>query len=516
MEDAHVQQSLIATTLDRTGGGMSELEFDAADRARWEPSADEIRRLGHRVVDLVADHLSGLPDGPVFRPFPNEQAREMLDEPLAVAGQNADAILDRIAEQVLPFPFGNGHPRFAGWVNGPPVVLSVLVEMLAAALDPSVAGGNHAATYVEHETLNWLKDLIGFPRDGMGLLVSGGSAATITALAVARHRATDGATRDAGVTQGDRRLVVYTSEQGHSAIAKAVELLGIGGDNLRRLPVDGAWRIRLDALEQALDDDVAAGYVPMAVAVSAGTVNTGAIDPLREVRELCDRFGTWMHVDGAYGAPAILTDRYRDALAPLALADSVALDAHKWLYVPYDAGAVLVRDAASMQACFSRVASYVRESGDPEGVTWLPWFSEFGVEQTRAFRALKVWAALGLHGRDGYARSISRDCRLAEHLAGLAAAHPELELVAHNLSIVCLRCAPSSVPAHQLDELNRAVLRDVQLGGRAFVSSTELDGSFVLRACLINPRTTAADVDAIAAEIVAAGARAAQHHGPAG
>jgi aromatic-L-amino-acid/L-tryptophan decarboxylase len=487
---------------------MSGLSFDADDQVRWEPSADEIRRLGHRVVDLVADHLAGLPDQPVFRPFPNRTARELLAEDLPATGESAELILDRISEQVMPYPFGNGHPRFAGWVNGPPVVLSVLVEALAAALDPSVAGGNHAATYVEHQTLNWLKDLIGFPREGMGLLVSGGSAATIVALAVARHRASDGASRDTGLVQDARPLVVYTSEQGHSAIAKAVELLGIGGDNLRRLPVDADWQLRPDALEDSISTDVAAGRVPMAVAVSAGTVNTGAIDPLLEVRAICDRFGGWMHVDGSYGAPAILDERYRDALTPLALADSVALDAHKWLYVPYDAGAVLVRDAALMRASFSRVASYVREGDDPDGVTWLPWFSEFGFEQTRAFRARKVWSALRLHGRDGYARSIARDCRLAGHLAALAEDHPELELVAHNLSVVCLRYVVAGLAAQTLGDLNRAVLRDVQLGGRAFVPSTELDGRFVLRACFINPRTTAADVEAIAEEIVAAGRRA--------
>jgi glutamate/tyrosine decarboxylase-like PLP-dependent enzyme len=216
-----------------------------------------------------------------------------------------------------------------------------------------------------------------------------------------------------------------------------------------------------------------------------------------------------MHVDGAYGAPAILADRYRDELRPLARADSLALDAHKWLYVPYDAGAVLVRDAELMRSTFSRVASYVRQNEDPEGVTWLPWFSEFGVEQTRPFRALKVWAAIRLHGRDGYARSITRDTLLADRLAALADAHPELQLIAHNLSIVCLRCTPPGTPDHALNDLNRRVLRDVQLGGEAFVSSTELDGRFVLRACFINPRTTAADVDRVLEAVVVAGRRAA-------
>jgi glutamate/tyrosine decarboxylase-like PLP-dependent enzyme len=484
---------------------MSEagLEHGQGDRERWEPSAEQIRRWGHRVVDLVADHLTGLPGRPVFDPFPNHLARAMLGEAPPQAGEPAEAVLDRIAEQVLPWPFGNGHPCFAGWVNGPPVVLAVLVEALAAALNPSVAGGNHAATYVEHQVLSWLRELVGFPADAGGLLVSGGSAATITALAVARFHVTAGRVRDAGLAQDQHPLIVYTSEQAHSAIGKAVEVLGLGTDHLRRLSVDGQCRLRVDALREALARDQADGAIPMAVAVTAGTVNTGAIDPLHEVREVCDAAGVWMHVDGAYGAPAILDARYRDELAPIAGADSLALDAHKWLYVPYDAGAVLVRDAALMRATFSRVASYLAETGDPEGVTWLPWFSEYGLEQTRPFRALKIWAALRYHGRDGYARSIGRDNRLADHLAHLATDHYELELVAHNLSIVALRYRPPMpIDDAPLDELNRQVLRTVQLNGQAFLSGTELDGRFVLRACFINPRTTADDVHRIADAIL--------------
>jgi pyridoxal-dependent decarboxylase-like protein len=223
-------------------------------------------------------------------------------------------------------------------------------------------------------------------------------------------------------------------------------------------------------------------------------------------RQLCDETGVWLHVDGAYGAPAILDPRYTDQLAPLADADSVALDAHKWLYVPYDAGAVLIRDPALMRATFSRVAAYVAATGDPNGVTLLPWFSEYGLEQTRPFRALKIWAALRHHGRDGYARSIARDNRLADHLARLADRADELELVAHNLSIVCLRYRPAErLDDDQLDELNHRVLTAVQLSGQAFLSGTELDGRFVLRACFINPRTTGADVQLIADTVIAAG-----------
>jgi glutamate/tyrosine decarboxylase-like PLP-dependent enzyme len=378
---------------------LSELDFPSASRERWEWSADDVRRVGYRIADLVAEHLSELPAGPVFRPFPNDRARAMLDEPLPEHGQAPGEIVEAVAAEILPFPFGNGHPRFAGYVNGAPVVLAVLVDALAAAMHVPAAGGNHAATYVERQVLEWLKQLAGFPPDGAGLLVSGGSAATLVGLAAARHRATGGAVRAEGVDQGDAPLVVYTSAEGHSAIVKAVELLGIGARHLRRVAVDDDWRIDVDLLRAAIVTDRAAGARPMAVAVSAGTVNTGAIDPLEAVRALCDEAGVWMHVDGAYGAPALLDPRYEPELAALGRADSLALDPHKWLYVPYDAGAVLVRDAGELRAAFSLVAAYLRQDADPAGVTWLPWLSEYGPEQTRPFRALKVWAALRHHGR---------------------------------------------------------------------------------------------------------------------
>jgi aromatic-L-amino-acid/L-tryptophan decarboxylase len=475
------------------------------EEERWEWTPQEIRRVGHRVVDLIADHLSGLPDEPVFRPFPNERARTMLDEPLPERGADADAVLDRFAAEILPHPFGNGHPRFFGWVNGPPVVLGVLAEALAAAMNPSVAGGNHAATYVERQALNWLKDLVGLDRDAMGLLVSGGSAATLVGLAAARHRATGGAVRADGV---DERLVAYTSDQGHSAIRKAIELLGLGERRLRVLPTDAERRLDVDALRSALAADRAADLVPMAVAASAGTVNSGAIDPLAELAELCRAEGVWLHVDGAYGAPGVLDPRYRDRLAPIAAADSLAMDAHKWLYVPYDCGAVFVRDAELMRDAFSFVPPYLREASDPDGVSWLPWLSEYGLEQTRAFRALKLWMALSFHGRAGYAEAIARDVDHAERLAALVEAHPRLELVAHSLGIVCLRCLPPEpLPDdEQLDAFNQRVLRELQLGGEAFLSGTVLDERYVLRACFVNPRTRDEDLPRVVAAIERAAA----------
>jgi glutamate/tyrosine decarboxylase-like PLP-dependent enzyme len=468
--------------------------------ADWEWDAEELRRHGYRVVDLLVEHLTTLPDRPVFRPYPRELAAARLSAPLPEQGRPVDDLLDEIATTVLPWPLGNGHPRWAGWVNGPPSPVAVLVDTLATAMNPSVAGGNHAATYVEKQAVRWLGELLGLPGWG-GLLVSGGSAATVHALAAARHRATGGTVRETGLDQTTAPLTVYASDQAHSALAKAVELLGLGAAALRVLPSDRNRRLPVDALAAALATDRERGARPMAVVASAGTVNTGAIDPLAALAEVCAAHGVWLHVDGAYGAPAVLDPRYAAELAPMAAADSLAVDAHKWLAVPYEAGAVLVRDEEGLRAAFSRVPAYLREDTDPDGVTWLPWFSEYGTQQTRGFRALKVWATLAHHGRAGYAETVGRDLDLAERLAARIERAPGLTLTTRGLSVVTFRRTPAGVPAAELDRLNREVLRLVQLGGEAFLTGTELDGAFVLRACITNPRMRPADADRLVAAV---------------
>jgi len=483
----------------RSGGAPADrLEFSPGTRARWEWSAEEIRRVGHRVVDLIAEHLTTLPDRPVFRPYPRAEADAMLEAPMPTGGADSTAILDEFAAAIAPYPFGNGHPRFYGWVNSPPTVIGVFAEALAAAMNPSCAGGNHAAVYVEHQVLRWIAAMLGFPEGCGGLLVSGTSIATVTALAVARHAATGGTVRARGLQGTDAPLVVYTSREGHGCVQKAVELLGIGSDHLRTVACDGAFRLDVPDLERAIARDRAAGLRPMAVAASAGTVNTGAIDPLAEIAAVCRRCGLWLHVDGAYGAPAILTAGYRDPLEAIGLADSVAVDPHKWLYVPVEAGVVLVRDAAAMRDAFSLVPPYLRTDGLAAGVGGPPWFSEFGVQQTRGFRALKIWMALKHHGRAGYAEAITRDTALARYLASRVEAADDLELAApQSLSIVCFRYAPPALRDNpeRADAVNRAVLETLQLGGRAFLSSTTLHGRFVLRACIVNPRASRADLD---------------------
>jgi aromatic-L-amino-acid/L-tryptophan decarboxylase len=448
-------------------------------------SSAEIRRVGHRVVDLIADYLTRLGDGPVWRPVPADLAQAWQHAPLPTGCQSTDEILDTFVRDVAPYPFGNGHPRFFGWVNSPPTEIGIFADALAATMNPSVAGGDHAAVHLERQVTRWFAELLGFPASAMGLLVSGSSAAALTGLAVARLHACRRIGHDVREDGLPRvALRVYATAEAHSCHQKAVELLGLGRKAMRLVPTDSALRATVTALDAMIAADIAAGEQPMAVIASAGTVNTGAIDPIDAIADVCERHGVWLHIDGAYGAPAVITDAYRPALKAIASANSLAIDPHKWLSVPVENGMVLVRDAALMRDAFSLVPPYLRTEGQP-------WLSEYGIQQTRGFRALKTWMALRYHGVDGYRQRIAHDCTMAERLAAVVRAAPELELwEPTSLSIVCFRVVGT-------DERNRAVLHALQQGGKAFVSSTTLGGRFWLRACFVNHLTEERDVDVL-------------------
>ncbi len=464
---------------------------------KWVWPQEEIRRIGYQVIDLIAHYLTSLPNGPVFQPFPRELAANYLNSSAPKAGESAENILEDFAREIVRFPFGNGHPRFYGWVNSPPAVISVFAEALAAAMNPSCAGGNHAAIYVEREVINWFKQIVSFPANSMGLLVSGGSMAALTALATARYAKCSFDVRKEGLQGAHRRLIFYRSGEGHACHQKAIELMGIGHENLRIVPHDSALRMDPSALEAAMVEDRQRGDLPVAVIASAGTVNTGTIDPLDAISDVCARHGVWLHVDAAYGGPAILTTKYREQLSGLARADSLTLDPHKWMYIPVEAGLVLVRDAEALRRAFSLVPSYLRTDGRTEGVGGLPWYSEYGFQQTRGFRALKVWMALRYHGVEGYSSSIERDISLAELLRDSLRNDRDFEVFEpQSLSIVCFRFVPQNFGHHldAVDVLNKAILEKVQLGGEAFLSSTVIDGKFWLRACVINPYAEEEDI----------------------
>jgi aromatic-L-amino-acid decarboxylase len=481
--------------------------------ATLDLDADEFRRLALRALELAAAHLGGIRERDVFRPMRPAEREALLTAALADEGAPPEAILERVQTAVLPHPMGNGHPRFFGWVNSPPAPLGVLADFLAAALGPSCAGGDHAAIYVERCAVRWLMELVGFPTAGsMGLLVSGGSAAAIVGLAAARHRAVarrGGDVRRDGV-QGPR-LVLYVSEEGHGCLRKAAELLGLGASAVRVVPVDHELGLDVHALEAAVRDDRAAGHVPFCVAASAGTVSTGAIDPLAAIADVCAREALWLHVDGAYGAIGVVDPALAPRYAGMERADSLALDPHKWLSVPVDCGAVLVRDGALLRDAFSLVPPYLRTE-EGKGFGGLPWFSEYGFEQTRGFHALKLWAVLQQLGRNGVARHVARHVALAGRLAAIVDAAPDLERLAPvELSIVCFRYVPPSLAndPERLDALNQQTMERVQSEGRAFLTGTVVRGRFALRACVLHYQTSEADIDALVDVVRATGAACA-------
>lgn len=465
---------------------------------------NDLQHAGRSAADLAVDHLAAIADGPVWRPVAEADRSWLTDQPLPASGRPLADLLHDVRERMLPYPMGNGHPRFFGWVNSPPSPAGVLVAPLAAAMNPSCAGGEHAGTLLERTAVRWLAELVGFPhRPGAGLLTSGASMATVIALATARQRAMRQQGDDVRETglYGHAPLTVYVSAEGHSCVRKAAELLGLGSCYLRTVPVDSTYRMDTDELRRLITADSAAGLRPLFVAASAGTVNTGAVDPLEDVADIAREHGAWFHIDGAYGALGVLADGAGPRYAGLEQADSLALDPHKWLGVPVDAGCILFRDPAGPRDTFSLVPPYLRDDEADQ----LGWFSEYGPEQTRSFRALRVWATIGHLGREGIVRLVQHTTYLAHTLAAMIEASDDFHLLAPAVnSVVAFRHQPTTLDPAAADPLNQALPTAVQRRGNAFLTGTRLSGTAALRACILHPDTTEADLGVLLDEIRAA------------
>lgn len=467
-----------------------------------ELTPDEFRRLGYRAVELLAEQMGSIGERPTRQPVPDELREKFLHQPLPETETDPAKLLEAFAQDILPYPMGNASPRFFAWVNSPAAPLAVLAELLAAGLNPSVAGGDHAATYVEHAVLGWMKTIMGLPASAGAVLASGGSVANLIALGVMRHVKTGGDIRTQGCGAVKQTMVIYTSTQGHGCIQKAIEILGFGSANLRKIPVDADYRMDVAALQKQIVADRAAGLNPVCVAASAGTVNTGAIDPLNAIADVCEQENLWLHVDGAYGGVGILAEGLAGLYKGLERADSLAIDPHKWMYMPVECGCVLVKDAQAMRDSYSLVPPYIHDDRA------MPWFSEFGIQQTRGFRALKLWMVMQQIGIEGYRELISRDITLARTLQEKISARTDFELIATGpLSVTCFRYAPEGVDEANLAGLNKKIAEVVQREGQAFLTTTELAGKLVLRACIINFRTTEADLDILLGALEDAGRR---------
>lgn len=452
---------------------------------RIELSPQEMRALGHRVVDLAVEHFTTLRDQPAFATASRAQMEARLREPPPESPRGWEATMDRVARDVFAPMAHVDHPRFFAYVPGPGNFVGAMADALVAALNPfagawAVAPG---AAQVELVAVDWLRAACGLPEGAAGLFVSGGSMANLTALAVARHR---------WLGEDFGRGVIYCSDQTHSSVERGARVLGFRADQLRKLPVDDGYRLRMDALESAIAEDAARGLTPFCVVANAGTTNTGAVDPLSAIAELCRARGMWMHVDGAYGAAAAFTNAGREALRGMEAADSVSVDAHKWLFQPFECGCVLVRDGGALKDAFRLVPEYLR---DTDLATEEVNFRDWGVQLTRGFRALKLWMTVQVFGMSAIREAIEWGVRLAEAAEKELRASDAWEVVTPaQLGIVTFRYRRAGLDDAGMDDLQRRITSALAADGYALLSTTVLAGRTVLRLCTINPRTTEDDV----------------------
>lgn len=485
------------------------------DRPRSAPanmSGSEFRKLGHALVDAIAEFYDSLPTRALTRDQSPSEVRALIgDDSLPEHGEDPAALLQTFAPIFFDHSLHNGHPRFLGYITSSAAPLGALGDLLAAAVNPNLGawGLSPVATEIERQTIRWLAELIGYPSDGGGLMVSGGNMANLVGFWAARRAKAPWAIREAGLYGDARALAVYVSKATHTWIETATDLAGLGTGNIRWIDVDAEQRMRIDALEAQIREDRSTGRLPFLIVGTAGSVGTGAIDPLPALAAIAKREELWFHVDGAYGAPAAALPEASDDLRGLSLADSVALDPHKWLYSPLEAACALVRDTKHLTDAFSFRPDYYRFDeceSDPK----INYY-EYGVQNSRGFRALKVWLTLRAIGREGYVALIRDDIALARQLFEAADAHAELEAVTCNLSITTFRFRPADLDADDpateayLNELNEAVLLRIQAGGEAYVSNAIIDGRSLSRACIVNFRTTAHDLDKVIDIFVRAG-----------
>jgi glutamate/tyrosine decarboxylase-like PLP-dependent enzyme len=487
------------------------LEGPAADTPHTESLDPEdweaFRAQAHELVDDLVARMANVRERPVWRSVP-EQSRDRIRGPLPVNEGNLNDALTTLREHILPYPTGNDHPRFWGWVMGNGTADAMLAEMATAVMNPNAGGGDTAATVVEQQVVAWLAEVMGFPSDASGVLVNGASMANFVALAVARHaRAGFDVLAEGMQSAGHPPLTVYGSVETHSCVPRALQLLGFGLTHYRTIPVDASYRVDIDALRLQMERDVAAGMRPACVVGTVGTVNTGASDDIPALAELAHRHGAWLHVDGAFGALARLGPALADRVIGIDQADSLAFDLHKWGYLPYGVACVLVRDGTQHHDAFAYTVSYIATTTRGFLAPGTP-FADRGVELSRRFNALKVWLSLRTHGTEKLGRIIARNVADCRHLVRLIESHPELELLAPApLNIVNFRYRGPGRDSTDdvLNDVNQEILLRLQESGVAMPSSTVLNGRFSIRVANTNHRTVSSDFDVLVDAVVGHG-----------
>ncbi|NOT33724.1 MAG: aminotransferase class V-fold PLP-dependent enzyme [Candidatus Eisenbacteria bacterium] len=500
-------------------------DSNAADSTSpLDPPADRVAHWGHATVDAMSRYVATLRERPVHQPTTAARIRERLDSALPQGPADFDEVLRTFHEVMVPMSRHSGHPRMFGYVQSPGTPVAALADFIASTLNSNVTAWRSApaAAEIERLSIDWIRQILGVESGAAGLFVSGGSMANLTALATARRAKASTDVARAGARSEPRAMRLYASAETHHSIAKAAALLGIGADHVRLIEVDERSRVRVDELIDRIEEDVREGYLPFCVVANAGTVATGAIDPLETLAEVARRFGLWLHVDASYGGFAALAPSVRQRFVGLREADSIALDPHKWLYLPIDCGCVLFRDPSTARATFAHDAEYTRVMERDPDQTFAFW--DYGPELSRRFRALKVWALLRCVGVRALGEAIEANIDCARHFERLVEASEDFEMLAPvELSIFCFRYVPAAMRMaldrsdaverarldRELDALNERLLVALQRDGSSYLSNAGLGGRFSLRGCVLNYRTTRRDMEILLADLrrVASGIR---------
>ena len=473
-----------------------QITSESLDPTNW----DEARETAHQMVDEMIDYLSSLRTRPAWQSVPDE-VKAALTQDVPREGAPLASVFEEFKDNILPYPTGNLHPGFFGWVMGNGTFTGAMGDALASMMNAHVAGYDQSASLVERQVIAWLSELLGFPKTSSGILVSGGTMANLNGVIVARHAKAGFDIRQHGLqANGAPRLRIYGSAETHSWINTACELMGLGRDGFRAVPVNNAFQIDVAACRAMIEADIATGDKPFCLMGTVGTVNTGAIDDLPALRALADDFDLWFHIDGAFGALAAWGEDTKDLVKGQDLADSIAFDLHKWGYMPYDVGCVLTRNPDAQNHAFGQAASYLAPTTRGLAVA-NTYFADKGLQLSRSFRGLKVWMSLKEQGVDRIGRVISRNVAQAKYLEQLIAEHDDLEILAPvSLNAVCYRFVDPDLSEDELDALNEEILLRIQESGSAVPSHTFIDGKFAIRVCITNHRTEARDIKQLVAD----------------
>ncbi len=486
---------------------MPEVPFitggESLDPSDWS----QTRTLAHQMMDDMLDFLQSIRERPAWASIPDD-VRESFSSPMPAQPEGAQQAYEDFKQTVLAYPLGDFHPRFFSWVNSPGSAAGMLAALLTNAMNTNSGGANHAANLVEQQVINWCKAFLDFPETASGVLTSGGSIANLMGLAAARHWAAKRAgvnVRKEGMQGFSQRLRLYSSSEAHSSVQRALEALGIGSDSLCAIPVNDNFELDLDALLAAIQADRDAGMLPFCVVGTSGTTNTGSIDPLDEIADICAREQLWFHVDGAVGAVGALSPEIKPLLKGIERADSIAFDMHKWLFMNYSIGCVLIRDPALHRETFSLTPAYLKHA--PRGTASGDlWFSEISIELTREFRALKVWMLLKEFGSEKFGRLMLQTAGLARYFADQIDQTPELERLAPvPLQIVVFRYIDPSLSEDALNKVNSEIVMEIQERGIAVSGTTVIHGKTAIRTSINNYRTRREDLDVLLQAVVSIG-----------